>query len=73
LQGGKKVVSVSIDGTVRGWSLERKVMGEWMVERRKREAGGGEDEDEGKGKKGEEGVLTAEEEAELAELMDSDD
>ncbi|CAK1361247.1 putative WD repeat-containing protein [Cercospora beticola] len=73
LQGGKKVVSVSIDGTVRGWSLERKVMEEWMEERRKRVEGGEEDEDEGKGKKGGEGMLTAEEEAELAELMDSDE
>ncbi|KAF2206185.1 hypothetical protein CERZMDRAFT_115876 [Cercospora zeae-maydis SCOH1-5] len=75
LNGGRTVVSVSIDGTVRGWSLERRVMGEWMEERdrRLREGGGEDEEDERKGKKDGEGMLTAEEEAELAELMESDE
>ncbi|EME85346.1 uncharacterized protein MYCFIDRAFT_42900 [Pseudocercospora fijiensis CIRAD86] len=59
----KEVVSVSIDGTVRRWSLERGDM------RRFQEEVGKEGEEE---KKGGGSMLTAEEEAELAELMDSD-
>ncbi len=69
LEDGKKVVSVSIDGTLRTWGL-----GKADLEKARRER-----EDSLKGVVKEEkiqpktGLLTAEEEAELAELMDSDD
>lgn len=63
---GKKVVSVSIDGTVRQWSLERQDMVKYQEDLAK-----GDKVEEGAEKK--EGLLTAEEEAELAELMDDDD
>ncbi|KAK1043564.1 hypothetical protein LTS16_007910 [Friedmanniomyces endolithicus] len=66
---GWGVVSVSIDGTVRRWSLERKGMREYAEAVEREKAGMVE---EGKAE-GREGVLTAEEEAELAELMDDDD
>lgn len=62
----RKVVSVSIDGTVRQWSLERQDMVKYQEDLAK-----GEKKDEEVEKK--EGLLTAEEEAELAELMDDDD
>ncbi|CAK4034711.1 WD repeat-containing [Lecanosticta acicola] len=66
---GKGVVSVSIDGTVRKWSLLREEMAQYQ-ERLAREANG----EEGiEGAKTEENMLTAEEEAELAELMEDDD
>lgn len=67
--GRRGVVSVSIDGTVRQWSLERGDMAKFLEEREQeandivKEAG----EDK------KEGMLTAEEEAELAELMDDDE
>lgn len=69
LEGEKKVVSVSIDGTIRTWGLgkadldkaraelEEKLKGITKVEKTQPKKG----------------LLTAEEEAELAELMDSDD
>lgn len=67
--GGLKVVSVSIDGTVRQWSLERKGMAKYLEDLK------GEKTDDNvkevSAKKG--SVLTAEEEAELAELMDDED
>ncbi|KAK5144481.1 hypothetical protein LTR32_003608, partial [Rachicladosporium monterosium] len=66
---GWGVVSVSIDGTVRRWSLERKGMREYAEAVEREKAG---EVEEGK-VEGREGVLTAEEEAELAELMDDDD
>ncbi|KXS98737.1 hypothetical protein AC578_10489 [Pseudocercospora eumusae] len=65
----RKVVSVSIDGTVRQWSLERKDMIKFQ-EDLAREVNGELAEGE---KKAGGSMLTAEEEAELAELMDSDD
>lgn len=66
--GGQRVVSVGIDGTVRVWGLK----GE-ELERARREA---EEERSGAGKEKEvveekkEGVMTADEEAELAALME---
>lgn len=69
LKGEKKVASVSIDGTIRTWGLSKS-----DLEKAKREA-----EERQKGEVKDEkvqpknGLLTAEEEAELAELMDSDD
>ncbi|KAF7194279.1 putative WD repeat-containing protein [Pseudocercospora fuligena] len=65
----RKVVSVSIDGTVRQWSLERKDMVKFQEDLAKEVNG---DVAEGEKKAGG-SMLTAEEEAELAELMDSDD
>lgn len=64
---GARVVSGSIDGTVRRWGLSKQDMEAYREEVRKEaegDAGGG-------GKK--EGMLSAEEEAELAELMDDSD
>lgn len=66
----RKVVSVSIDGTVRKWSLRREDMVKYQEERAKEEAG--EQVAEGE-KKASGSMLTAEEEAELAELMGSDE
>lgn len=65
--GERKVVSVSIDGTVRTWSLSREFISKTREEAEKAE-GRVEEVEEKK-----EGVLTAEEEAELAELMDDDE
>lgn len=64
--GRSGVVSVGIDGTIRRWSLERGEMRR-VREERGREGGGGDEERMGRP------GLTAEEEAELAELMDDDD
>jgi hypothetical protein len=63
------VVSVSIDGTLRRWSLDRAAMARYREELA-REGGG---EQEGEKAAPVAGVLTAEEEAELAELMDDND
>ena len=68
--GKKKVVSVSIDGTLRQWSLDRKDMVTWQEERAKEALSGEAAENE---KKAGGSMLTAEEEAELAELMSDDD
>ncbi|KAF2722121.1 WD domain-containing protein [Polychaeton citri CBS 116435] len=70
-EGSKSVVSVSIDGTVRRWGLERKEMQKYWdeVEREKAEN----DDGDGNQKQAGRSLLTAEEEAELAELMDDDD
>ena len=62
-----RVVSGSIDGTVRRWGLTKQDMAAYEEEL-KREAEG----DAGGGAK-KDGMLTADEEAELAELMDDDD
>ena len=62
---GQSVVSVSIDGTVRRWGLRRQAMLQYEEEVKKEING----EDEGGATK-KESALTAEEEAELAELMD---
>lgn len=68
VEGGRAVVSVGIDGTVRKWGLGKADMGKYLddLEREKK----GQDEEEKEKKK--ETQLTAEEEAELAELMDED-
>lgn len=64
-----RVVSVSIDGTLRTWSLDPAEIKKVREEAELREKGlEVEEEPEQK-----ESMLTAEEEAELAELMDSDD
>ncbi|KAJ9630756.1 hypothetical protein H2203_001280 [Taxawa tesnikishii (nom. ined.)] len=72
---GNRIVSVSIDGTVRVWSLEAEEVKRVREEAERAESGGVEveGEEEKKKKKKEEGMLTAEEEAELAELMEDDD
>ena len=69
LEGEKKVVSVSIDGTVRTWSLGKAEL-EKAVQKALEKAKGVVKEEKVQPKKS---LLTAEEEAELAELMDSDD
>ncbi|KAK5660966.1 hypothetical protein OQA88_12341 [Cercophora sp. LCS_1] len=66
LEGMGKVVSVSIDGTVRSWPLDRKALDAVVEEQKKVE------EVEGEDKKPEGGLLSAEEEAELAALMEDD-
>ncbi|KAI6894009.1 hypothetical protein D0869_15110 [Hortaea werneckii] len=66
---GRGVVSVSIDGTVRKWSLERKGIAAFLEQEQREKSGDG----QVKSEKEKEGMLTAEEEAELAELMDDDD
>ncbi|KAJ2904973.1 WD40 repeat-like protein [Zalerion maritima] len=70
LEGGKRVVSVSIDGTVRTWEVDRKGIEEMKKRQDEAREGGGEVKEEEE-KKGD--MLTAEEEAELAELMGDDD
>ncbi|KAH0285588.1 WD domain-containing protein [Aureobasidium namibiae CBS 147.97] len=65
-----RVVSVSIDGTLRVWTLDPAGMKK-AQEEYERQQNGIEVEKEPEVKK--ESMLTAEEEAELAELMDSDD
>ena len=66
---GSSIVSVSIDGTIRRWGLGRQDMVRYQEEL-KREA---QEESSGAGPKKAEGILTADEEAELAELMEPDD
>ncbi|KAF3349623.1 hypothetical protein VdG2_02469 [Verticillium dahliae VDG2] len=72
---GKKdtLVSISIDRTIRTWSLDKQGLDEAVEEIRK--AGEPVEEDEQQAKKDgnkKEGLMTADEEAELAALMDSD-
>jgi WD40 repeat protein len=69
LEGDKKVVSVSIDGTIRTWGLGKADL-EKARKEREEELKGVVEEEKVKSKKS---LLTAEEEAELAELMDSDE
>lgn len=69
LESGKKVVSVSIDGTVRTWSLTKGDLLKAQQEKEEREKGLVK-EVPAEGKKG---LMTAEEEAELADLMDDSD
>ncbi|KAF1965876.1 WD domain-containing protein [Bimuria novae-zelandiae CBS 107.79] len=66
LLGGQKVVSVSIDGTVRMWSLKAPDLAQAIKEAEDEREGTVEEKVEEK----KEGVLTAEEEAELAALME---
>ncbi|KAI0884701.1 WD40 repeat-like protein [Annulohypoxylon maeteangense] len=69
LEGGRRIVSVSIDGTVRTWSLDQVELDKINKEK----------EDKAKGivketpAKQEKGLMTVEEEAELAALMEDDD
>ena len=65
---GNAVVSVSIDGTVRVWALDKASLNKIRVEREEKEKGVVKEEVP----LVKEGLMTAEEEAELAELMDSD-
>ncbi|KAK3371307.1 WD40-repeat-containing domain protein [Lasiosphaeria ovina] len=68
--GAAKVCSVSIDGTVRTWPLEKAALGALVKEQEAPvEATDKEDEDEAKGGD----LMTADEEAELAALMEDDD
>jgi len=69
LEGDNKVASVSIDRTVRVWNLEKSALQKAIQERAERLKGVVKDEKLQPKK----GLLTAEEEAELAELMDSYD
>jgi WD40 repeat protein len=69
LKGDKQVVSVSIDGTVRTWGLTKDDLNKAIKEKEER-AKGARKEEKVQPKKS---LLTAEEEAELAELMDSDE
>lgn len=75
LEGGhghaQRVVSVSIDGTVRTWPLDKSGLDAALEEQAKLGTKEAEDEDEDK-KGGVSSGLTAEEEAELAELMDEE-
>ena len=66
---GNGVVSVSIDGTVRKWGLANEDMAKYEEEVKK-EAAGMQKEEKG-GREG--SMLTAEEEAELKELMEDDE
>ncbi|KAK0626202.1 WD repeat-containing protein [Immersiella caudata] len=65
---GDKVVSVSIDGTVRSWPLEKSALDAAVEEQKPKEV----EEEEEKGPEKGVGVLSADEEAELAALMDED-
>jgi WD40 repeat protein len=69
LDGEKNVVSVSIDGTIRTWGLGKAELEKARKERQEKLKGVVREE-KVKPKKS---LLTAEEEAELAELMDSDE
>jgi len=62
---GQKVISVSIDATVRQWSLKASDLAQTIKEAEEEKLGKVEKERDEK-----EGLLTAEEEAELAELME---
>ena len=65
---GGSVVSVSIDGTSRKWSLDKREMIKFQEELKN----GADGEETAPGPVKSEGMLTAEEEAELAELMGDD-
>ena len=67
---GEWLISAGIDCTIRRWSLVPKELEKAREEARKAKEGDEPEEEVVDAKK--EGVLTAEEEAELAELMDSD-
>ncbi len=69
LDGERKVVSVSIDGTIRTWGLGKAALEQARKETEEKAKGLGKEE-KVKPKKN---LLTAEEEAELAGLMDSED
>lgn len=73
LDGGhgqeKRLASVSIDGTVRSWPLDKVGIDTAVQEQQKTAINGAGDD---QGKEEPEKLLTAEEEAELAELLDED-
>lgn len=69
LDGGRRVVSVSIDGTVRTWLLSQTELDK-IIKEKEDKAKGVEKETPAEPAKG---LMTAEEEAELAELMGDDD
>ncbi|OTB05431.1 hypothetical protein M426DRAFT_22023 [Hypoxylon sp. CI-4A] len=69
LDGGKRVVSVSIDGTVRTWPLDQTTLDKVNKEREDRAQGV---EKETRAESAKE-LMTVEEEAELAALMEDDD
>lgn len=71
LEARREVVSVSVDCTVRSWSLKKEdIAAEKLRAEKARQEGGEGDEEEVEGK---EGVgLTEEEERELEELMGDD-
>ena len=69
---GQEVASVSIDMTVRVWSLRGEDLGKAM-EKAEKERGGGPEEGEGDVKKTKVGGLTEEEERELEDLMGDSD
>ncbi|PVH77860.1 WD40 repeat-like protein [Cadophora sp. DSE1049] len=69
LKGEKNVASVSIDGTIRTWGLSKPDLEKAKREAEERQKGEVKDEKVQPKK----GLFTAEEEAELAELMDSDE
>ncbi|ESZ98529.1 hypothetical protein SBOR_1061 [Sclerotinia borealis F-4128] len=69
LQDEKQVISISIDGTVRIWGLGKKELEEARFESEEK-AKGVVKEEKVEPKKG---LMTAEEEAELADLLDSDE
>lgn len=66
---GGSVVSTSIDGTVRVWGLGRQEMQQYEEDSKKEAAG----DVEAPEQETQAGMLTAEEEAELADLMEDDD
>ncbi|MCJ1285354.1 hypothetical protein MMC26_004694 [Xylographa opegraphella] len=68
-KGAERIVSAGIDATIRVWLLDEMEMQKAQVEREREEQGIEQEEEEVVGKEVE-GGLTAEEEAELAELMD---
>lgn len=68
VEHGRAVVSVSIDCTVRKWSLEAA-----EIQKTREQAEKGEAEEEKAEEKPKESMLTAEEEAELADLMSDDE
>ncbi|KAF8864332.1 WD40 repeat-like protein [Acephala macrosclerotiorum] len=69
LEGEKKVISVSIDGTIRTWGLSKADLEKARKEREELSKGTVKEEKVSEKKS----LLTEEEEAKLAELMDSDD
>lgn len=68
LLSGQRLVSVSIDGTARGWSLKAPDLAKAVQEAEDERAGKEKDEEPPK-----EGLMTADEEAELAALMEDSD
>lgn len=68
---GEKVVSVSIDGTIRIWALDKKSLDSARREREDAEKGVAQEDEAIKPAK--KNLMTAEEEAELAELMEDSD